>query len=513
MKHTKNILAAALIIFLASSCKKFIDFKPKDDYQITADDYLKTADDYQKMVIGTYSPMQWIWADVVIGDVASDNSVSGGENATDQIGFQQIDDYTIVANNSYLTEAWKSCYEGINRANYLEENKSKLDFTGKDALYGEVYFLRAYYYFELVRFFGDVPLFVDKRLSVTDSKAYPRAPKADVYAQIEKDLDNAINVLPITNIQKGRVTKYAAQALLGKVLLYQEKFDAAAATLENVISGPFQLVGYPNTGKFADIFLQSGENGPESVFEIQYSNLNPFYDWTNPGRGQGNLGVQVCGIRGLAGNSPYNQGWSTNLPTVNLANAFTAGDTRKNVTVLDIDAYITANQSQFPDLYASTDPRFKDKPAYLVAPYKNTGLYNQKYLPRKGETSGQVELNYLNNYRTIRLADVLLMAAEANNRATAANDTKAQEYLNRVRRRAFEDNQHDVTATGTALKQAIWDERRLELAMEGDRFFDLVRTGQAAAKITGFVTGKNEVFPIPQQEVDISGLEQNPGYQ
>ena len=493
MKNTKYILGIAFLISIMPACKKFVDYKPKEDYQITADDYLKTADDYKKMVVGTYSPLQWIWADVVIGDVASDNAVSGGENATDQLGFQQIDDYTIVTNNSYLTEAWKSCYEGINRANYLEENKAKLDFTGKDALYGEVYFLRAYYYFELVKMFGDVPLFVDKRLSVSESGSLQRAPKADVYTQIEKDLNNAINVLPITNQQKGRITKYAAQALLGKILLYQNKFDEAAAMLENVVNGPFSLVT-----NYGDIFLQAGENGTESVFEIQYSNVSPFYDWSNPGRGQGNLAVQVCGIRNLTGNSPYGQGWSTNLPTSNLANAFTTGDTRKDVTILDIEAYKNAN------------PSFNI--TYLTAPYKNTGLYNQKYLPRKGETSGQVELNYLNNFRTIRYADVLLMAAEANNRATSPNDTKAQDYLNRVRRRAFADTNHDIAANGAALKQAIWDERRVEFAMEGDRFFDLVRTGQAATKITGFVAGKNELFPIPQQEVDISGLTQNPGY-
>ncbi len=493
MKNTRYILSMAVVVMLATACKKFVDYNPHEDYQITADDYFKTSDDYQKMVVGTYSPLQWLWANTVIGDVASDNSVSGGENATDQIGFQQIDDYQIVPNNSYLTECWKSCYEGINRANYLEENKSKLDFPGKDALYGEVYFLRAYYYFELVRFFGDVPLFVDKRLTASDSRTLQRSPKADVYKQIEADLNKAIGVLPITNIQKGRITKYAAQALLGKVYLYENKFDAAAAMLENVVNGPFSLVT-----NFGSIFLQSGENGSESVFEIQYSNLSPYYDWSNPGRGQGNLGVQVCGIRNLTGTSPYGQGWSTNLPTKNLADAYGSGDKRKDVTVLDIEAYKAAN------------PGFNI--TYLVAPYKNTGLYNQKYLPRKGETSGQVELNYLNNYRTIRYADVLLMAAEANNRATTPNDSKAQTYLNRVRQRAFGDVLHNITSTGDALKKAIWDERRLELAMEGDRFFDLVRTGQAASKITGFVAGKNEVFPIPQQEVDISGLKQNPGY-
>ncbi|MDO8952393.1 MAG: RagB/SusD family nutrient uptake outer membrane protein, partial [Draconibacterium sp.] len=159
--------------------------------------------------------------------------------------------------------------------------------------------------------------------------------------------------------------------------------------------------------------------------------------------------------------------------------------------VFDVEAYKIAN----PALNV----------VYDVAPYKNTGLYNKKYLPRKGQTSGQPELNYDNNQRIIRYADVLLMAAEAN---VTSNPAKAQSYLDRVRDRAFGNTSHRVTAT----KQAIWDERRLELAMEGDRFFDLVRTGQAAAKITGFIVGKNEIFPIPQREIDISGLTQNPNW-
>ena len=139
-------------------------------------------------------------------------------------------------------------------------------------------------------------------------------------------------------------------------------------------------------------------------------------------------------------------------------------------------------------------------------------MYSQKYHPRKGQTSGQLELNYLNNYRIIRYADVLLMAAEAWNKSTAPNDTKAQGYVNQVRRRAFGDNAHDIATTGNALYLNIIDERRLELAMEGDRFFDLVRTGQAATKITGFTAGKHELFPIPQEEIIISGLTQNAGY-
>jgi starch-binding outer membrane protein, SusD/RagB family len=493
MKRIKILSVALSSVVLMGGCAKFIDYDPVEDFQITADLFFTSPGDYQKAVIATYTPLQWLWANVVIGDVATDNSVAGGENATDQLGFQQIDDFTHNPVNGYLFEAWKACYEGINRANWLDENKSKLEFSGKEALYGEVYFLRAYYYFELVKFFGDVPLFVEKRLTVSDSRTLQRSPKAEVYAQIEKDLNAAIASLPATNPQKGRITKYAAQALLGKALLYQGKFDQAATMLENVVNGPFSLVT-----DFGSIFLQAGENGTESVFEIQYSNLSPYFDWSHPGRGQGNLAVQVTGIRNITGSSPYGQGWSTNLPTKNLADAYEPGDKRKPVTILDIEAYKTAN------------PQFNI--TYLTAPFKNTGLYNQKYHPRKGETSGQVELNYLNNFRTIRYADVLLMAAEANNRKSAPDAGKAQQYLNRVRQRAFGDNNHNITATGQALTDAIWTERRLELAMEGDRFFDLVRTGKAAQMITGFVPGKNEVFPIPQEEIDISGLTQNPGY-
>jgi hypothetical protein len=493
------------VVMLASSltaCKKWVDYNPHEDFVTTEQDYLKSEGDYRNMIISAYSPLQWLNQMVVIGDIASDNSVAGGESASDILPLQQIDDYTLTPINSTLQDLWQVAYEGVNRTNYLLQYKDKnltgqtVNFAGKDALYGEVNFLRAYYYFSLVRMWGDVPLFTDKRLGVTDSKSLSRSPKADVYKQIEADLNTAIAALPSAQAQKGRITKYAAQALLGKVYLYENKFTEAAAVLEQVIgSNAFSLV--PD---FNSIFLTAGENGPESVFETQYTNGSPYYNWGGQTRGQGNYSVQQNGIRGIAGSAamPYAAGWSSNLPTQNLAAAYAAGDQRKPVTVLDIEAYKAAH----PEYGIS----------YQVAPYKNTGLYNQKYLPRKGESSGQIELNYLNNFRTLRYAEVLLMAAEANNRSSAANDSKAQGYLNQVRRRAFGNNTHDVTATGTALKQAIWDERRLELAMEGDRFFDLVRTGQAAAKISGFVAGKNEVFPIPQQEVNVSGLTQNPGY-
>lgn len=505
MKSINKIIGLLVLLTIISSCEKWVDFNPHDEYAITELDYLKSASDYQTMAVSCYTPLQWLNQIMVIGDIASDNAVSGGENASDVLALQQMDDYTIMTNNSTLEDLWKSAYEGVNRTNYLLSHKDKnlagetILFNGKDALMGEVQFLRAYYYFNLVRMFGDVVLFTDRKLTFVDFGKLKRSPKADVYSQIETDLLAAIDVLPPTNVQKGRVTKYAAQALLGKVYLYEEKFDLAASMLENVVNGPFILV--PN---FGDQFLKAGENGPESVFEVQYSNLTPYYNWAGPTRGQGNLAVQQCGVRGISQKQgftvdlPYAAGWSTNLPTQDLANAYAAGDQRKDATILDIEAYVAANPGM--------------KIAYTVAPYKNTGLYDMKYLPINGQTSGQIEFGWDNNQRIIRYADVLLMAAEANNRSTTSDDSKAQDYLNRVRRRAFGDNLHDVLLSGTALKQAIWDERRLELGMEGDRFFDLVRTGQAATKISGFVAGKNEVFPIPQSEVANFGLTQNPNW-
>lgn len=506
MKKHIYIKAMSLLLVVATlnSCKKWVEYDPHDDYLVTDLDYLKSESDYRTMAVSVYTPIQWLNQAVPIGDIASDNSVSGGESASDVMPLQQIDDYTHTPVNDQLNEIWRACYEGINRANYLHQFKAAnpagqaVEFAGKESMYGEVYFLRAYYYFTLVRFFGDAPLFTDRRLGPTDAGTLHRAPKAEIYAQIEADLNAAIAVLPAVpqQVEKGRATKYAAQALLGKVLVYEEKFTEAATVLDAVITPHvFSLV--PD---MKSMFLNAGENGPESVFEIQYSNASPYYNWGGVTRGQGNLQVQQCGVRGMNGTAamPYASGWSTNLPTQNLANAYEAGDQRKEATVFDVEAYKNAN----PALNVT----------YQVAPYKNTGLYSQKYLPRKGETSGQLELNYTNNYRTIRYAEVYLLAAEAYNRSAAPNDAKAREYLNEVRFRAFGNHSHDINLSGTALKQAIWDERRLELAMEGDRFFDLVRTGQAAAKITGFVTGKHEVFPIPQNEVIVGGLEQNPNY-
>lgn len=499
MKNIKNSIGLIIILSIFLGCSDVVDFDPHDEYQVTEVDYLQSEADYQAMAVSCYTPTQWLNQVIVVGDVASDNAVAGGENASDVVAFQQIDDYAILTNNSTLEDLWLSAYEGVNRTNYLIAYKdtnllgNTVNFDGKDALFGEVHFLRAFYYFNLVKMFGDVVLFTDHKLGLSDFGTLQRSPKTEVYSQMEKDLIHAISVLPTAQSQQGRITKYAAQALLGKVYLYQDKFDEAVPVLQSVVDGPFSLVT-----NFDDIFLLSGENGPESVYEVQYSNGQPYYNWGGITRGQGNLAVQQGGVRGFNGSSamPYNSGWSTNLPTQDLAAAYDDGDQRKEATTFDVEAYANNN----PSLNVT----------YQVAPFKNTGLYNKKYLPRKGQTSGQPELNYENNQRTIRYSEVLLMAAEANLRSSSVNQTLAQTYLDRVRDRAFGDQNHRIPAT----VQAVWNERRLELGMEGDRFFDLVRTGQAEKVLgsRGYNAATLGLFPIPQREIDISGLTQNAGY-
>ncbi len=488
MKTIINKLTWIFISLFIFSCEDYVEFNAKDTHQIDASVYFRTPQDFEDALVGTYDVLQWGLYNIMIGDIASDNSLCGGESATDVVGLQKIDDFLHDPENDQLTSIWKFMYEGINRANYILQNIDKLTTSRKDELVAETKFLRAYFYFELVKIFGDVPLLPEKRLSADDSGKYSRTPKAEVYTSIEQDLGAAASALPASQSQKGRVTKYAAYALLGKVLLYQDKFELAASALENVI-GVYTLVQ-----DFEDIFLKTGENGAEAVLEIQHTNNSNWWDWGFVPQGtEGNFMVIHHGIRGYNGPT-YASGWSFNVPTKDLFDAYESGDSRKAPTLLDIEAWAS-----------STGATFKKG-------YEHTGYFNNKYIPRAGESGAQLELNYASNYRAIRYADVLLMAAEANARKATPDEPKALGYLNQVRARAFGDTAHNINAAGPALVTAIWNERRLELAMEGHRFFDLVRTGEASSKLPGFVVGKHEVFPIPQQEVDISGLTQNSNY-
>ncbi len=482
---TEKITLLIAMLAIVACTDDFIDVPSKNQ---NSDDFFNTAKDYEDALIGAYDLLQSTYLNVLLGEIASDNTLCGGENANDVPGFQQIDDMIHTASNEQLRDIWSRMYAGVNRTNYILEYQDKLTFSEKNNIIGQVKFLRAYYYFELVKWFGDVPMIVDKRFQFGDQFNIDRTPKAEVYAQIEADLVDAANKLPLTQTTDGKVTRGAAQSLLGKVYLFQNKFDEAANELEKVIgSNVYRLVS-----DFNSIFEHEGENNAESVFEIQYTDAEgASFDCLQCS--SGNVAVGFSGIRSYDG-PVFDSGYSFNVPTQELVDAFENGDKRKDVTVLDIVAWAAANNAKYTE------------------GYEHTGYFNRKYLPRKGDKNiGDANLTNPNNYRAIRYADVLLMAAEAQNRKTSPDDTKAKLYLNQVRERA---GLLPITATGSVLTSSILKERRIELAGEGHRFFDLVRTAEASNFINGFVTGKHELFPIPTIEIDLAGgrWAQNQGY-
>ena len=476
---------------LYSGCDKFLDIDPL--YTQDSENYFQTPVDYERALTGAYDLLQGSFMSFWIGEIASDNSIAGGESVSDTEGLHQIDNMSHNAVNNELRYVFQWNYAGISRANYILEFKDNINFSGKDQIIAQARFLRAFYYSELVKFFGDVPLIIDKRLGAKEVQSVSRTPKSDVYAQIEADLQYAADNLPWTASQKGRATKGAALSLLGKVQLYQNKFDASAATFNTVITeGPYSLIS-----DYTKLFTVANEGHMETVFDVEYT-----------GAEGGGYGCLIClegnaapGFQGIRQyNGPvYGDGNSYNLPTQNLYDFFGANDLRRDASILDLDAFI-AKQSNSASI------------KYAKGGGGHTGFYNNKYIKKIAELGlPDNDLTSPVNYRAIRFADVLLMSAEANARANAADEGRARSQLNLVRNRA---GLPALNSSGTQLIEDIWNERRLELSGEGNRFFDLVRTGKAQNAIKGFVPGKHELFPIPQVEIDLAGgkWQQNPNY-
>lgn len=491
-KYNSSLKYILLLVTLSLSVgctEEFLD--DTNEYNVSSENYFNSEQDYYDALIGVYDVLQSTYVNVLLGEIASDNTLSGGESATDVIGFQQVDEMTHTAVNDNLDDVWDWNFAGVQRANFLLEFKDNTDFEGKNVIIAEARFLRAYFTFELVKWFGPLPLKGDQRFVLGDQKTIPRSPVEEVYAQIESDLKFAVENLDYTAPQVGRATKGAAQALLGKAYLYQEKFPEAAAVLENVInSGQYHLYGTQGTEKYENLFEYVAENGPESVFEVQYIGAEGAgFDCLQCS--EGNVAVGFQGIRNYSG-PLFESGYSFNVPVQETYDAFSENDLRRDVSILDIVAWAEETGASYSE------------------GYKHTGFFNRKYLPRKNDNEGDPNLTQPNNYRSIRYADVLLMAAEALVRGNI-DEGRARIYVNQVRTRA---GLAPTSETGSNLLETIYNERRLELVGEGHRFFDLVRTERAAQAIDGFTTGKNELFPIPLEEIEFSqgNWTQNPGY-
>ncbi len=503
----KKILVRTAIVCLstltlASGCKKFLTQEVPGAYP--EQDFYKTDTDVSQAVVGVYDMMQAHynnnWASpYMIKTLLSDESNAAGNDAGDQPGYQTLDKFNHDATNDKVRDAWRMFYFTIYRANKVI-NKSDANTALRARLIAEAKAIRAYNYFELVSLWGNVPLVLDD-VAPAQYTSTGRAAKADVYAQITKDLQDAIAVLPnksaYATADRFRFSKGAAIALLGKSYLYQQKWAEAAAQFETVItSNQYSLE--PSIGK---AFSQAGEFGTESLFEVSYTNMRA-YDWGNFPWGaapESNIHIQLMGPRGdfytKAPTDSLAAGWGFNLPKQKLWNAFiAAGDVvRRKQIVMSVGELQAAGGNW-------TNP----------TAYGYEGYFQRKYGSFTSQTGGPIgELNYGTNWRQIRYADVLLMAAEANYRA--ANEPKALIYLNQVRQRS---SLPVISPTGAALFTALVTERQLELAFEGVRFTDLVRWGLAVQELgsLGFVANKHELLPIPDNDVKTGHLVQNPGY-
>jgi starch-binding outer membrane protein, SusD/RagB family len=419
-------------------------------------------------------------------DIMSDDA-NKGSSPGDASGIEFFNNFTFTPSAGDISRWYSALYKGVRRANIVIEKvpSISMDEALKNRYLAEARFLRAHFYFDLVRAFGDLP----KITQSSPALRVERSPKEEIYNElIIPDLLVAIDDLPerseYDEDDAGRVTKGAARALLAKVYIFLGDFDNTEKyALEVINSGEYDL-----EENFSDAFSLAGQFGVESVFELG----------AEPNSG-GSQFANTQGVRGIP-----NRGWGFNRPSVELINFFEPNDVRKDATVIflgeTIDGVFITGDSGTPDI------TYSDPPTNNVI--KEIETYNQKVWVPGTSTLEQFGFNK----RIIRYADVLLLAAEALNE----NDktVEALVHLNEVRERAELLPINDTDKATVRIK--IADERRAELAMEGHRFWDLVRTGKAESVLgsKGFVVGKHELFPIPQSERDLSEgtLSQNPNW-
>lgn len=485
MKKNKNIVFMSLMLLAFLSCNDndFLDVNPSKETPEQALSSPTAATElvnavYNKFLNWNESSFSWNGVSSMTSDDADKGSDPGDTGGDKDL----MDALTFTTTSLSFNEVWEANYQGIARANQALKFLPDLaiDETLKKRLIGESKFLRAMFYFRLGQMFGGVPLIK----SVPDiqnqddiNAANTRATRKEVYEFIIADLTEAAADLPTQygSADLGRATKGAALALLAKVNMYNLEDPDRWQKVKDLTTQVMGL-GYDLTTNYEDIWKESGENNIESIFEIQARGETP------------NKGVEGYfvsqGARGAGG-----WGWGFNTPTQDLADAYEPNDARRDATI------IFRGETLWDGL--------------LVANTVSNPMYNQKaYVSKTAETFNGNDWESNKNIRVLRYAEVLLMNAEA--ALEVGGD--AATPLNKVRNRAGLGNAPVVD------KAAVWKERRVELAFEHDRYFDLVRQGRAGVVLRAhgknFVDGKHELFPIPQTQIDLSGglLTQNPGY-
>lgn len=473
----KNIfLVGCLAMVLASCNDDYLAIKPED--RIEAVNFFQTQEDAQQASAAIYANLR-TWElnafATFITSIASDDAEKGSTPG-DASFFNAYNNYTFSPTEGQINGYWTGQYRGINLCNQVITNVPEIamDQNLKIRLIAEARFVRAHHYFNLVRTYGGVPIY--DGLPADGNYNIPRNTADQVYALIIADLMAAREILPASYgaTEVGRATKGAASAYLSKVYLYKKDWSLALQYSNEVIGG-----GYDLLPDFNSVFRIPNENSVESIFEAQANYV------------AGNCTVsnsQYSQTQGVAGQF----GWGFNVPSDDLAASFETGDVRREATIL---------------FRGETTPE-----GDLINAIGANPMYNQKsYVPSAQIGPGCSEGSE-QNVRLMRFAEVLLINAEAANEL--GNTAQAQQSLNRVRHRA---GLADTTANDqTSIRAAIWKERRSELAMEGDRFWDVVRQGRGLEVFgpLGFKAGKNEIFPIPTDAISLSNnvLTQNPGY-
>ena len=503
MKNIKIKLLIILISFgslLISCSKEFLD--PEAPGSILEINYYRNENEAYTGLVAAYDILSkhsgGFENTITMFNAGSDDCTGGGAGTVDTTPLNSFSNYTINANN-IPSSFWNNFYQGIFRANTLlvKLPSVPMDVNKKARFTAEAKMLRAYYHFELLRIFRNIPMFI-KPSTPDDVSTKSQENPSVVYAQIEKDLLEAIPALPqtITNLSEeaGRFTQGAAKALLGKVYLYQGNNALAAAQFADVNgpAGGTSSYGYKLVPSFASLWSPNNKFNSESIIEICHSGLsNAGYGNWGSGSDEGNSVCLMVGPRDytrIGTTAPdFTFGFSFNPITQNLYD-FMKLDPRFTATIADVKALKTANTANY------------------TPGYQNTGYFLRKFMPNKSDIatgSGNVEINNKQNTYAIRLADTYLMEAEALNGTGA----RAQSLLDAVRARVG-------LASVPVSINAIRTERRMELAGEGHRWFDLVRTGQATTVLAsrGFIAGKNEIWPIPFKETVNTLIVQNPNY-
>ena len=507
------------IIFFLSACKDGFLYQEPITEPLT-EEVFASQENIELLLPGAYQPMRWefvqrgdsyampyIYTDVRSDDIVIENYFFQPHSH----GFETLVDLT--ATNINVDGIWFKLFSGVSRANEilrgLENVEDGVLAPGiKEQFQGEAKFLRGYYYFELVKNFGDVPLFGAEPIDATDASIIDRKPAEVVYEQIIQDFMDAAASLGIDPPQPGRASKGAALGLLAKVYLYTEQWQNAANTAQEVIS----LGIYSLEENYADNFKLNNEFGKESLFELDYDNNALFGSFTR--QAGGSLTAQFYSPNFT---SPV-LGWNYNLTTKELLNAFAneGDEIRRKATILlegdeiDSDILKNAGLSPIPNDFYSREGGINDPDGGTR--YGLDLAYSRKYFltPEEvSEFSVGFQLSPL-NHKVMRYAEVLLILAEA---VTMGASGDGQGAFDQVRMRVG-------LGTKPLTLENLKLERRLELATEWNRFHDLVRWGDAAAEIDNFQVGRDELLPIPFTEIQLTGvrsdgvdiLTQNPGY-